>query len=117
MNMTHDPIPAAQPSAEPVAWAIFDSQGFYETRDTEDKAKAFCERHNSRSVDDPLRPYSYAPVFLAPPTGAGEPTADSKRLQLLLEWWFTGEPKDFDPRKALSPDELLEMIDKARGTS
>lgn len=61
-----DHIADSEPSAstaKPVTWAIFDSQGFYETRDTEKQAERFCEHYNSRSPSDPLRPYTYAPLF------------------------------------------------------
>jgi hypothetical protein len=37
-------------------------------------------------------------------------TKDAQRLAILLDWWF-GERPDLDFRKALSPDELIAMLD------
>lgn len=44
--------------AQPDLWAIFDSQGFYEVRETEDEARKFCDHYNKRAFD-PLKPYSF----------------------------------------------------------
>lgn len=66
---------------EPVAWAIYDSQGFYETRDTEEQAREFCRSYNQRPerADDPLRPYTFAPLYAPAQAGLrtplGEPDA------------------------------------------
>ena len=35
---------------------------------------------------------------------------DSRRLALVLDWWFGGRP-DLDLRRALSPDELVALLD------
>ncbi|MEG0975205.1 MAG: hypothetical protein RSF42_10955 [Comamonas sp.] len=47
---------------EPVCWGIYDSQGFYETRDTEAQAKSFCHHYNARDrkAGFGLAPYSYS---------------------------------------------------------
>jgi len=37
---------------------------------------------------------------------------DAERLNLIVEWWYGGHP-ELDLRKALSPAELLQMVDAA----
>jgi hypothetical protein len=64
-----DAAPAV--AVEAVTWALYDSQGFYETRDSEKKAKAFCEHYNKREAD-PLQPYTYGPLYAA--TSVVQPT-------------------------------------------
>jgi len=49
-------------AANPRAWAIYDSHGFYCYRHTEDEARTFCEHYNQRA-DDPLKPYHYGPLY------------------------------------------------------
>ena len=36
---------------------------------------------------------------------------DSKRLRLIVEWWYGNHP-ELNLRKALGADELLQMVDK-----
>lgn len=62
-----------------VAWGIFDSQGFYEAAIDEESAKKFCEHYNRRSVD-PLKPYSYGPLYAFP-----APSHAEYVLQLLVD--------------------------------
>lgn len=62
-------------AGEVVAWAIFDSQGFYETREFEVEAKQFCDKYNAREID-PCKPYSYAPLYATPPAPAVAEPAD-----------------------------------------
>ena len=53
-----------------VAWGIFDSQGFYETRETEAEALEFCNHYNDRDFKAyGARPYSYKPLIAAPSAG------------------------------------------------
>lgn len=69
-GLVRDAAPSAQ--AEPVAWGIFDSQGFYEAALDEASARRFCEHYNKRTTD-PLKPYRAAPLYAAPPTAQAEP--------------------------------------------
>lgn len=73
----------------PVAWGIWDSQGFYESTPDEGSARRFCNRYNARE-GDPLKPYICAPLFThraalaAPADALAEPVG-------YLEW-FDGKP-------------------------
>ena len=50
---------------EPATYAIYDSQGYCETRDSEQICIEFCKKYNARDVD-PLKPYSYRPLYTRP---------------------------------------------------
>lgn len=43
----------------PDVWIVSDSQGVYGLHETEDSARAWCDRYNARNEGDPLRPYTY----------------------------------------------------------
>jgi hypothetical protein len=75
--------------SEPVAWGIFDSQGFYEAAHDQGSAERFCAHYNKRKGADPLKPYTAIPLYTHPsppegaPAGATEPDkADPRKLQL-----------------------------------
>lgn len=53
-------------AVEPVIWGVWDSQGLYAWNDDMQKAKAWCDQYNAREID-PLKPYTYAPLYTAPP--------------------------------------------------
>ena len=59
---------------EPVAWGIFDSQGFYESAHDEESAARFCAYYNKRRGADPRRPYTSQALVprAAPPTPSPE---------------------------------------------
>ena len=64
---------AASAGSEPVAWGIFDSQGFYEAAHDQGSAERFCAHYNKRKGADPLKPYTASPLYThpSPPEGAG----------------------------------------------
>lgn len=47
--------------AEPVAWGLFDAQGFYTVRHTKEGAELFCAM-NAKDGDT-LKSYTYQPLF------------------------------------------------------
>ena len=62
---------AASAGSEPVAWGIFDSQGFYEAAHDQGSAERFCAHYNKRKGADPLKPYTASPLYThpSPPEG------------------------------------------------
>ena len=62
---------AASAGSEPVAWGIFDSQGFYEAAHDQGSAERFCAHYNKRKGADPLKPYTAIPLYThpSPPEG------------------------------------------------
>lgn len=50
-------------------WAIYDSEGLYETRDTEESCKSFCDHYNARDkkLGGGLGPYTYKALYAAAP--------------------------------------------------
>lgn len=64
--------PAPQPAdaapvqlPEPVCFALYDSQGFYEARDTEQQCVDFCKHYNERDarLGGGLAPYTYGKLY------------------------------------------------------
>ena len=64
------------------AWAVYDSQGFYELHVCEDTAKKWCDKYNARDVD-PLKPYTYRKCQLFEPRPQA---AQPARVVDLLDW-------------------------------
>jgi hypothetical protein len=63
---------AASAGSEPVAWGIFDSEGFYEVALDEGSGQRFVDHYNKRR-DGPLKPFSLRALYThpSPPEGAG----------------------------------------------
>lgn len=64
-NATSNSAPVELP--EPETWAIYDSRGLYETRDTEAECKSFCDHYNARDkkLGGGLAPYTYKALHAA----------------------------------------------------
>jgi hypothetical protein len=99
--MTNNQAQPAREAEEPVIWAIFDSQGFYETREFQVEAQAFCDFYNKREWNNPLKPYRVVPLYATPPSQSAHPDlreleqAARKALEALEEC-KTGGYRDID---------------------
>lgn len=64
--------PAPVGVAVPETWAIYDSQGIYETRNTAAECKQFCDHYNARDtkLGGGLEPYTYKALYAAAPAQA-----------------------------------------------
>jgi hypothetical protein len=84
---------AASAGSEPVAWGIFDSEGFYEVALDEGSGQRFVDHYNKRR-EGPLKPFSLRALYThpSPPEGmAGLPTRNELALQLLVAGGFVTE--------------------------
>jgi hypothetical protein len=70
---------AASAGSEPVAWGIFDSEGFYEVALDEGSGQRFVDHYNKRR-DGPLKPFSLRALYThtSPPEGAGWISVDER---------------------------------------
>lgn len=94
---------------DPVAWGIFDSQGFYESAHDEESAARFCAYYNKRRGSDPRRPYTYQALVprAAPPT----PSRKMPDLTALTE---RGKEAPGEGRVPLTPEQITELIGTQR---
>jgi len=96
-------------AAPPVAWGIFDSQGFYESEPDEATARRFCERYNKRPID-PLKPYTFAPLYATPPA-APEPLTDDEVRSVYRKVFDS----PFAPRIYGLAEQFARAIERAHG--
>lgn len=102
---------AANAVREPVAWGIFDSQGFYEAADGQESAERFCAHYNKRTGADPLKPYTAKPLYLHPSPPGGMVGGwlnpeDMAALQRADECFDDGEGHDLPKARV---DRLIEL--------
>jgi hypothetical protein len=92
---------APAPAQESACWAVYDSQGFYDAFHIRQQAIKFCDHYNKREVD-PLKPYTYKPLY-ATPHPAQEPADDAALIEQLasaLRRLMRSFPTDSDMQEA-----------------
>lgn len=87
--------------AEPAAWGIFDSQGFYEAATDQESAERFCAHYNKRKGADPLKPYTAKSLYLAAPAQAPAPGWVSVPAEPTLDmgWAYLDAARESEPLK------------------
>ena len=76
-----EPLRKSAAPVSPVCFALYDSQGFYETRDTEQQCIDFCKHYNARDarLGGGLAPYTHGALYAAPQPPAQEVHPESIR--------------------------------------